>query len=230
MTHLAARTRFRLAIEMQAGARFDNRSRQRKMSSPIRLCISTGPCARALPSGKPQMARKCCSNCDVTAPSSVQWPELWTRGAISLTSRRRPRRSLDHETFPPPARRHSRARRRFSAPCRRPARSGRGRYRRERRWWRGYVARGCCRRYPRRRNRRRDRAPRPPRLRRRKGRNLPGWRAGRRASGRPPQCPSLRGSATGPCHHSRSAASSGSKAVRSAPRRAPARRRSSTCA
>ena len=32
------------------------------------------------------MARMCCSNCDVTAPSIVQWPLLWTRGAISLTS------------------------------------------------------------------------------------------------------------------------------------------------
>ena len=38
------------------------------------------------PSGQPAMARICCSNCEVEAPSSVQWPELWTRGAISLTS------------------------------------------------------------------------------------------------------------------------------------------------
>ena len=30
----------------------------------------------------------CCSNCDVTAPSSVQWPLLWTRGASSLTTSR----------------------------------------------------------------------------------------------------------------------------------------------
>ena len=32
------------------------------------------------------MARMCCSNCEVTAPSIVQWPLLWTRGAISLTT------------------------------------------------------------------------------------------------------------------------------------------------
>ena len=31
------------------------------------------------------MARRCCSNCEVWAPSIVQWPLLWTRGAISLT-------------------------------------------------------------------------------------------------------------------------------------------------
>ena len=33
------------------------------------------------------MARICCSNCEVTAPSIVQWPLLCTRGAISLTTR-----------------------------------------------------------------------------------------------------------------------------------------------
>ena len=39
---------------------------------------------RAEPS--PQIARMCCSNCEVAAPSSVQWPLLWTRGASSLTT------------------------------------------------------------------------------------------------------------------------------------------------
>ena len=32
------------------------------------------------------MARMCCSNCEVFEPSIVQWPLLWTRGAISLTT------------------------------------------------------------------------------------------------------------------------------------------------
>ena len=36
------------------------------------------------------IARMCCSNCEIEAPSSVQWPELCTRGAISLTSTRAP--------------------------------------------------------------------------------------------------------------------------------------------
>ena len=52
------------------------------------------------PSGQPQMARMCCSNCEVTQASLVQWPELWTRGAISLTSsvsRRRQHEHLDRE-------------------------------------------------------------------------------------------------------------------------------------
>ena len=40
------------------------------------------------PSGSPQIARTCCSNCEVRAPSIVQWPELCTRGATSLTIRR----------------------------------------------------------------------------------------------------------------------------------------------
>ena len=40
------------------------------------------------PSGRPQTARMCCANWLVPQPSMVQWPELWTRGAISLTSSR----------------------------------------------------------------------------------------------------------------------------------------------
>ena len=32
------------------------------------------------------IARMCCSNWEVAAPSIVQWPELWTRGASSLTT------------------------------------------------------------------------------------------------------------------------------------------------
>ena len=38
------------------------------------------------PSGRPQIARIWFSNCEVSAPSIVQWPLLWTRGAISLNS------------------------------------------------------------------------------------------------------------------------------------------------
>ena len=41
---------------------------------------------RVDPSPSPQIARMCCSNCEVAAPSIVQWPELWTRGASSLTT------------------------------------------------------------------------------------------------------------------------------------------------
>ena len=44
--------------------------------------------ASVAPSSSPQIARMCCSNCEVAAPSIVQWPLLWTRGASSLTTRR----------------------------------------------------------------------------------------------------------------------------------------------
>ena len=37
------------------------------------------------PSGNPHTARTCCSNWLVTAASKVRWPELWGRGANSLT-------------------------------------------------------------------------------------------------------------------------------------------------
>ena len=42
------------------------------------------PRARVQPSGRPAMARTWFSNWLVSAPSMVQWPELCTRGAISL--------------------------------------------------------------------------------------------------------------------------------------------------
>ena len=38
------------------------------------------------PSGSPSTARRWFSNCEVTAPSIVQWPVLWTRGANSFAS------------------------------------------------------------------------------------------------------------------------------------------------
>ena len=40
----------------------------------------------ALRSGQPATARMCCSNWLVAQASSVQWPELWTRGAISFAT------------------------------------------------------------------------------------------------------------------------------------------------
>src|SRR5216683_2212283 len=42
------------------------------------------PAGPVEPSGSPRTARRWFSNWLVTAPSMVQWPELWTRGAISL--------------------------------------------------------------------------------------------------------------------------------------------------
>ena len=53
-------------------------------SAPRRLTVTLGRSNSALPKGRPHTARICCSNWLVTAPSIVQWPELWGRGAISL--------------------------------------------------------------------------------------------------------------------------------------------------
>ena len=47
--------------------------------------MAAGDSAAGEPSGSPQIARTCCSNWEVAAPSIVQWPLLWTRGASSLT-------------------------------------------------------------------------------------------------------------------------------------------------
>ena len=87
MPHLAAGPRFALAVEVEVGAGLGDQSRpsarRRRRSdfpSSRRPITSDGS-----PSGRPQMARTCCSNCEVSAPSIVQWPLLWTRGAISLT-------------------------------------------------------------------------------------------------------------------------------------------------
>ena len=76
MAHLAARPGFHLAVEMKAETGRREKSRQRSTSSPMRLRISMAPSRAAAPSGHPQIARKCCSNCEVCAPSIVQWPEL----------------------------------------------------------------------------------------------------------------------------------------------------------
>ena len=48
--------------------------------------MAVGPWAAPEPSGSPQIARMCCSNWLVRAPSIVQWPLLWTRGASSFTT------------------------------------------------------------------------------------------------------------------------------------------------
>ena len=54
-------------------------------SSPRILTMSVGRIRSVLPSGKPQIARKCNWNWQTSAPCWVQWPELCTRGAISFT-------------------------------------------------------------------------------------------------------------------------------------------------
>src|SRR5487761_1589619 len=54
---------------------------------PRRLAITVkGPDSAQDPSGKSSTARRCCSNCDVRAPSIVQCPLLCGRIASSLTS------------------------------------------------------------------------------------------------------------------------------------------------
>ena len=88
VAHLAAGARLALAVEVEVGAGLGDRRR------PVVGFIADqiGPSSRAPrvrsvdPSGSPQTARMCCSNCEVSAPSIVQCPLLWTRGAISLTS------------------------------------------------------------------------------------------------------------------------------------------------
>jgi len=54
----------------------------------MQFTIAEQPRGAVDPSGQPSTARRWFSNWLVRAPSCVQWPELWTRGAISLTSRR----------------------------------------------------------------------------------------------------------------------------------------------
>ena len=88
VAHLAAGARFALAVDVEVRAGLGDAARASGCtSSPIRLSITAPRPARPVePGGRPQMARMCCSNCEVTAPSMVQWPLLCTRGAISLTS------------------------------------------------------------------------------------------------------------------------------------------------
>ncbi len=83
MAHLAAGTRFRLAIETQTSAGlFENfvpsvdlvADQIAHFDRRAMACRGT-----ERPAGNGAM---CCSNCEVTAPSSVQWPELCTRDEI----------------------------------------------------------------------------------------------------------------------------------------------------
>ena len=48
--------------------------------------MTDSPSASVEPSGSPRTARTWFSNWLVTAPSIVQWPVLWTRGANSFAS------------------------------------------------------------------------------------------------------------------------------------------------
>ena len=65
--------------------------------------MAVGASAFGAPRGSPQIARMCCSNWDVDAPSIVQWPLLWTRGASSLTTSE-PSRSRNSSTVSVPTR------------------------------------------------------------------------------------------------------------------------------
>ena len=57
-----------------------------KPPGPSMLHMTAGRSRRVDPRSIPRTARRCCSNCDVSDETSVWWPELCTRGAISLTS------------------------------------------------------------------------------------------------------------------------------------------------
>ena len=80
-------------------------SRRASRSGPVpsTLTIAVGPRALVAPRGSPQIARTCCSNWEVAAPSIVQWPLLWTRGASSLTTSV-PSRSRNSSTVSVPTR------------------------------------------------------------------------------------------------------------------------------
>ena len=226
MAHLAAGPGLGLAVEMQAGARLGQMSRQPSKSSPIRLCISTRSVrAPRLPSGSPQMARICCSNCEVTA--AVERPmagivdarrDLVDQqlGAAGVSSHEHLHRQ--HADIIQRLGDARRACARASAQIGADRRRGRGASQ-------DVMLVDVLGRRPRRRNRRRGRAPRPPKPRGEGHEALEDRRlAAERAEGRR-RGPSPRGSEPGPCRHSRTAASSGSTAARSAPPRAPAPRR-----
>ena len=69
------------------------------------LTLATWGCWGTVdPSGRSSTARTWFSNWEVTAPSIVQWPELWGRVATSLTSNRLPdQKSSTAMTPTPPA-------------------------------------------------------------------------------------------------------------------------------
>ena len=110
MSHFAARPYLRFPVKMQRQPRlgrpftpaFDLVADQ---ISPSRIRCG----ATVAPSGQPAIARICCSNCETAQASMVQWPELCTRGAISLTSSLSPA-SSSTRNISAPSRRHNRDR------------------------------------------------------------------------------------------------------------------------
>ena len=58
---------------------------QVRVGPPSTFAITTAGRWLRSPSGRSSTARRCCSNCDVRAPSMVQWPVLCGRIASSLT-------------------------------------------------------------------------------------------------------------------------------------------------
>ena len=67
MPHLAARPRFRLAVEVQHQVGLGEQAGARKTSSPIRFSITQSEWRAVSPSGRPAIARMCCSNCEIGA-------------------------------------------------------------------------------------------------------------------------------------------------------------------
>ena len=195
-------------------------ARNRRPPSPIRLVISTRPCRTGLaerPAG--DRADMLLELRDRRSRRCVQCPELCTRGAISLTSTRWPVPVRAPRTSRPPARRHSRSASAIVSAMRArlagDARAGSSAGTREtfRMWSRcSFSVTSKHSTLPSRRARRDDR---DFALERHEG--LRGSRAA------PPSVAPGRGRivavadrSSGPCRHSRSAASSGSPAGRCA--------------
>ena len=95
VSHLAARPRFELAVEMQldvgeaASAAAQSGSPASPAQATDRRAGWPSPPAAAVRSSRAagrRSARTCCSNWLVTQASNVRWPELCGRGASSLTS------------------------------------------------------------------------------------------------------------------------------------------------
>ena len=81
---LAVQVKLDVRASPSAAAQFGSPSAQR---SPSRFAIAAGCSISGDPSGRPQMARSCCSNWLVRQASNVRCPELCGRGASSLTSK-----------------------------------------------------------------------------------------------------------------------------------------------
>ena len=78
-----------LAVAVEVRARRPRAPRRGRGASPIAVDHrARRRRASVEPSGQPRIARRWFSNWLVTAPSIVQCPELWTRGAISFASER----------------------------------------------------------------------------------------------------------------------------------------------